>query len=366
MPKASPAAKAATKDSGEVGAAEAPAATAKAAKEATSPPGGAAKPTFTGVDLSATAASSLSDQEEFVNGLWYGREGSGKTTDVLTAANYGRVLVVNAEAGIKKKPLREFGINLDNIVPWPPQGREEELTVENLEALSWQIRSQLQEDPKSWYAVVWDSTSEIYETAVANERVKQYDRNLELPVAKQKEHRLDPYFTDLSDYGTATAQMRGLLRKYRDLPCHFLMTALERRDVDEETSKVQYGPAVGPAFQKDILGMMDVNIYCEAGELRTGPDSKIDLTDEFVGRMRTDGKLRAKDRFRSMPRILPTPTFERVLDYIEDRVTEETDPMVKEWHEQRAANAEWIARDRDAVAERRAAARGSRKSSQSS
>ena len=39
---------------------------------------------------------SLADTEEYLNLLWYGPEGVGKTTAALRAADHGRVLVVNA------------------------------------------------------------------------------------------------------------------------------------------------------------------------------------------------------------------------------------------------------------------------------
>jgi hypothetical protein len=332
---------------------------AKPAAKKTAP--ARAKASTGGIDLTATAENTLADAEEHINGLWWGREGGGKTTDVLTAANRGRVLVVNAEGGIKKRPLREFGIDLDSIVPWPPRGREDELTIANLESLAWQIRAQLQADPNAWYAVVWDSITEIYEVAVGGVRAAEFEKNANAPVAKQKEYRNDPYFTDISDYGTATAQMRHLLRLYRDLPCHFLVTALERRDVDDDTGKVQYGPAVGPAFQKDLLGYMDITINAEATELRIGADKKVDLRDEFTGRTRSDGLSRAKDRLKALPRFMPVPTFERVVDYVEDRITEDSDPLVKDWHEARTDHAEWIEKDREATRAARAAARGGRK-----
>lgn len=279
---------------------------------------------------------------EYVNGLWWGREGSGKTTDIMTAANFGKVLVVNAEGGLKQKPLREYGITIDNIVPWPaPEDREKLLTYEGMDALFWQLKAELIADPGSWFAVAWDSGSELYKEFVTQETRKQTTKNLMLPVAKQKEHRMDDTFVDRSDYGVATVQMERLLRRFRDLPCHFLITCLERRDVDEETGKVAYGPNVGPAFQQSLLGYVDVTIKTVADEIRVGPDEDVDVIEEFKGLSRSDGKNRAKDRFRSIPRRMSQPTFERVLGYINDTITEEDDPVQKEYREGRARAREY-------------------------
>lgn len=358
MPKAGPAAKAADDGAKEAGGATPPAAPPKPAKEATTARRGPST-----IDL--TGLGSLTDQEDHLNAIWWGKEGSGKTTDVLTAANRGRVLVVNAEGGIKKRALREFGIDLENIVPWPAKGHEEDLTVPNLMLLAEQLRAELQEDPNAWYAVVWDSVTEIYDIAVAGVRAVEFDKNASLPVAKQKEHRNDPFFTDLSDYGTATEQLRVLIRRYRDLPCHFLVTALERRDVDEDSGKVAYGPAVGPAVQKALLGYLDININAVNDALRTGPDAKIDLVDEYIGTTRSDGMVRAKDRLKALPRTLPVPTFERVLDYVDDKTTQDTDTVYQEWLAQRADHSGWLQADKEAKAAVRAAARGGRQTQQS-
>ena len=48
---------------------------------------------------------SLDDHPEPVNALYYGREGTGKTTAAAHLANRGRVLYINAEAGLKRQPL---------------------------------------------------------------------------------------------------------------------------------------------------------------------------------------------------------------------------------------------------------------------
>lgn len=304
------------------------------------------------------ALPTLDQGKEYVNGLWWGKEGSGKTTDVMTAANHGRILVVNAESGLKKKPLADFGIDLQNIVPWPADAdREQLMTYDGLDSLFWQLKADLVADPESWYAVVFDSFSEIYTTFVRNEVTRQYEKNKTLPVARQKEYREDEFFTDRSDYGVATDQLRVLLRKFRDLPCHFLATALERRDVDEDTSTVSYGPAVGPALQTSLLGYMDVNIHCEAAILEVGPDPDTDAVDTFIGLTRPDGKNRAKDRFRTLPRRMANPTFDRVHAYLEEQVLPDDDPVQKEYLATRQAARAESDRRKEERAARKAAAR---------
>jgi hypothetical protein len=117
---------------------------------------------------------------------------------------------------------------------------------------------------------------------------------------------VDPDFIDRADYGTMSKLFRDMLRKFRDLPCHFAITALERRDVDDDSGKVQYGPSVTPGLQTDLLGYVDFVIMTKA-EDEDGP---------FRGLTRSNSRYRAKDRFDVLPKIMVDPTFLRVMDYV--------------------------------------------------
>ena len=66
--------------------------------------------------------TSLSDTKEYVKAVFYGREGTGKTTAAATASQTGRVLFVNSEGGLKKAALTQHGVNTDNVAVWPPAG----------------------------------------------------------------------------------------------------------------------------------------------------------------------------------------------------------------------------------------------------
>lgn len=285
--------------------------------------------------------ATMDQTEEYLKVLWWGKEGSAKTTDMATAANRGRLFVVNAEGGFKKKPLRELGIDISNITLWPPPDSGIEISYETMEDLYWRLRAKLLADPGYFYAIGWDSSSDIYTRFVANEREHQYRKNQAASPAKKRDAREERFFTDRADYGAATDQLRELLRRFRDLPCHFLVTALERRDIDEETSKVAYGPGVGPAFQKDLLGYLDVTIATKASTLQFGPDEELDVIDSFRGLTRSNGMSRAKDRLKSLPRVMAQPTFERILDYVNDKIDEDSDPVQKEWIEAKRLDDEW-------------------------
>lgn len=251
---------------------------------------------------------SLAEQDEFSNGLWWGEEGGRKTTDVCTMANGGTIVVVNAEAGLKNRALRRRGINTDNILVFPPNNQP--LTFESLEGLYWKLKEMFDSDPHALYGVVWDSLTEIHKKLLDNVVLYQIDK------ADRAGRERERFFIDRSDFGVMTEQVRLLLRRFRDLPCHFAVTALSRRDQDDD-GEVKYGPAVTPALQSDLVGFMDHVIHCRV-ELAGGEEVGLGLTGKGT-------KFAAKDRDDVLPRLMVDPTFERVRAYVVEELDYETD-----------------------------------------
>jgi hypothetical protein len=272
--------------------------------------------------------ASLDETDEYLNILLFGREGSGKTTAAVSLANlgYGQVLVVNAEGGLKKNTLKRHGIDTSRIQVWPPQGTP--ISHAGLDEVYRQIKADLAQDPKSWAGVVFDSATEVVQALVdfvATDRIAKAEKkgiNID---------QIDQFFTDRSDYGTMSKMFRDILRKFRDLPCHFIVTALERRDVDEDTGKVQYGPAVTPGVQTDLLGYVDLVLACSAADDSEGKP--------FRALTRSSGKYRGKDRLNILPKVLVNPTVARILDYENGTLTEDTDPLQKALNTKETTNA---------------------------
>lgn len=259
----------------------------------------------------AMALGTLSTENEKINVCYYGPEGTGKTTDLAYMAHLGRVLYVNAEGGLIARRLKRLGVPIENIQVWPAPDSGETVSFQGLEDLFWHLKGDLLADPDSWAGVCWDSATEI--TAALLEDIV----TAQVAKAERAGKDRDRFFTDISDYGTMATQVRQLLRKYRDLPCHFGMTALERRDTDDD-GQVSYGPAVIPSLMSDIAGYMGIMIHTEVKE--------IDGEQVYTGRTATGTKYRAKDRFGLLPKNMATPTFDRVLSYMNETLTVEEDP----------------------------------------
>lgn len=289
-------------------------------KKAASPAKKATAPSTREVDEELTDDwfAPLDDTVDFTNTLLYGREGSGKSTALARLANLatdlppgkGKLLVINAEGGFKKGPLKKRGVDTSRIVVWPDPKKHERVNHRTLDQIHRRVKADLAADPESWIGVGFDSASEIHIAfldAVQQKRVAGI---------KRQGKDVDEDFVDISDYGTMSKMFRDVLRKFRDLPCHFVVTALERRDVDKDTGKPQYGPAVTPGLQSDLLGYVDFVLMCKA-EDEDGP---------FRALTRANSRFRAKDRFDVLPKVMVDPYVDRIISYVEGTLEPETDP----------------------------------------
>lgn len=266
-------------------------------------------------------ANMLSEASEPLNVLYYGDGGTGKTSHMAAMARLGRVLSVNAESGVKARALRKLGIPVQNIEVFPDPARGETVSLRGLEDLYRRIASALIRDPQAYAGVFWDSITEIYKKlleAVVARGVIQ---------AARAGRERDPFFIERGDYGIMTEQVRSLMRKYRDLPCHFAVSALARREQDNDGAVV-YQPAVTPALQGDMIGWMDMVCHTSV--------AIVNDEEEYRGLFRPHGKYRGKDRLRAVPKWLIDPTFDRLLMYVDEELDVDSDPVMQAGRERQA------------------------------
>lgn len=226
----------------------------------------------------------LQDHEGHLKVLYYGRQGTGKTTMASTAANRGPVLVIDAEGGLNTRALRSRGVDVENVQMWPGDGTR--ITTEMLTELHAQLLSLLEKDPEAIYAVVFDSITEIHHVLRENATAKRVENSRVV---------VDPDYVDREDYNRMTTQMRRLIRLYRDLPCHVIFTALER---SEDSGEIR--PALSPALATDVMGYVDLVARTQM------------VQGEPVARFTPTASINAKDRLSAFPAVMALPTFDRV------------------------------------------------------
>lgn len=235
-------------------------------------------------------------------------------------ANLGKVLYVNAESGLKAHPLRALGINIRNIEVWPEPG--EPITFKTLEQLHLEL---LKAKPGSYAGVVWDSITDIYKVLLEDVVLHAVAK------ASRAGRERDLFFIDRADYGVMTEQVRTLVRRYRDLPMHFGVAALARREQDDDGA-VTYQPAITPALQNDLVGWVDM--VCVTSSALVGKE------DEYRGLFRPHGKYRGKDRLGALPKYLVDPWFDRLVAYANGDLDATTDEVMIEAAARRASTVE--------------------------
>jgi hypothetical protein len=280
---------------------------------------------------------SLEDAEEFLKALYFGTEGTGKTTAAAFMANLpgdGDVIVINAEAGFKKRPLKALGVRIECLKVWRPDGNGM-ITYEKLERLYFRTAARLREDPKCVKGVIMDSGTEIANKVLEQASFIMYEREQRNTRKADDEKRFSPEVTELQDYGLMTSQMRKLIRKFRDLPCHFAMTALETEGQGEgeyANAKKQAGPEFTPKLRTAILGYVDMALRLKSETL---PVSEFEQETLVTARTKPSVLVRAKDRDGILPRDLVEPRFDRLVEFLTGETVAADDPVYRLYAETR-------------------------------
>lgn len=256
------------------------------------------------LDAQDSQPASLADEAFFANVLYYGKPKSGKTTHAASVAKLGRIEYIDAEAGLKNQALVQFGVPTANIHP------NREITMDALDALFWELK----DDPPT--ALVWDSISESHKKLLALTAQRRYERDI---AAGKKVW--EQYAIELGDYGVNTNEMRTLSRQFRDLECHTAFVALEKRDQDDKTGIVQYGPDMTAKLAEDILGYVDV--ICHTYTIMNGDEQ------QCWGAFRTFDLHVAGDRFNTLPPRLINPSMDRIIKYLTFEMDIDNDPEMQ-------------------------------------
>lgn len=266
---------------------------------------------------------SLADQDEYLTTIYYGEPGSGKSSAAVAGlSRLGPTLVVDAEGGLKRRALIKRGTVLDEVRVLPKAGQR--ISYAWLESLYFKLEAEFEkEGPGLLSGIVWDTGSQIAQTLLDETRTENTEK-----AARANKPR-SPFQTELQDHGMNTDKMRSLLRKYRTLPCHFVICSHERRDQDDD-GRVRYGPAVGPALQNALMELADVVVHLEPSEVafEQKRGKKVAVGPVVYKALTGAGtKYLSKDRFDCLPRHLVDPYFDRILGYVEGKLDETTDDL---------------------------------------
>lgn len=168
-----------------------------------------------------------SDGNITLNMIIYGASGVGKTTLAATAAELGKVLYIDAEAGSK-------------FIDEKYKDKIDILTLENVYDLNDVLKI---ENIKEYKTIVLDSLTEIMKKLV--DKIKG-----------TKEQ------ATMQDWGKIISQMETYIRKFRDLEKNVIVCALET-EKDDEGIVLKRPSISGKNLPNDIIGFMDVCLYLQ-------------------------------------------------------------------------------------------------------
>lgn len=263
--------------------------------------------------------ASLAEETEFYKGLIYGDPGSGKTTALAAAARKGHIVYIDAEKGLKPKALKRQGVPVENIEPW------RDTSFDGLMKLHQNLVMRLADSEKI-YAVCMDTGTEMIRTLLHESVMKG--------VAKAERIGKERSEFDLfqEDYGVVTEQMRKVMRLFHGLDCHYFMACHVRRDTDDD-GKIRKGPGLTPAVAADYRGYLDFIVHLRVEDIPGQEEG------ERIGLCRPQGVYEAKDRYGLTPKFLVNPTADRIIDYLDEKIDREKDPLQVAARQRRSKDA---------------------------
>lgn len=258
--------------------------------------------------MSLDYSASLEDEQEPIRLAYYGDPGTRKTTMAADMARLGKIVYIDSEQGLKPSALRRQGIDVANIIPVrrPTFHQLEDLMYEWFEIVD-------KGNELPFVGIVADTLTALIERLVAN-LVGQAVKRANI---KGEDRAAWKVYQD--DYGDMTNQLKSLLRGWRDLPVHLVLTTHSKRDQSEDGT-VRVGPSVTPSIRDSLVAYSDIIINTRVVEAAGFPKGLgYGLTDQ-VGRY--DGK----DRFGILPKNMANPTVPRIIEYVKGDLTKDEDP----------------------------------------
>lgn len=250
--------------------------------------------------------------------LIYSPAGHGKTTLLGTIPSDPRLhpgLLVNFEGGTRsiRSKLRDLDVLAEAAgttaieilasgdAPTPVDGKLDSVRV------------------KTWddFNVVYDflnSANNPYKTVALDSLSEMNWLNLFEVVenARKGDSRHDPDIAEQRDYLRSTAQMRSLIRFFRDLPMNVFFTAGTIEAENPRTRKTELRPQLTGRLVGEVPGLVEVVAYLAVVE--DGDDEYRALylraTERFMAKARTEFPV---------PAFIKDPTLGKLLDVLEGK-----------------------------------------------
>jgi len=254
-------------------------------------------------DLTSLGDFELTDLEEeqgFLKLLIFGESGVGKTVLASTAAlvpSMSPMLFLNIEGGLLSAQKQAPRLKL-------PKGSIKSLRLNKFLDIE-PIYNTLADSEHSFRTVVIDSLTELQkcsmEQIMRDVARKDATRDLDIPAQR--------------DWGKTIEQIRRVVRGFRDLDMHVIMTCLAKEDKDELTGEVKVRPDLPGKLAGQVPAFFDEVFYMYNAVKEDPKNENANIVTRHLLTANA-GKYIGKDRSGNLPLMLENPTLEDVVGYI--------------------------------------------------
>lgn len=272
----------------------------------------------------------LADTDDWLKVLYYGPKGRRKTTYMAGAAKLcadgQKILAIDTEGkGWLKRPLQQRGIPLDKVL------YKTATCYNDMERIFWEIEPRVISG--EIFAVAIDHMSDLEQRFIRAATMARQTKKAGLGVPDNFRSAEDlikaginPFMTELGDYGVWTNQARHLMRLYRDLPCHVAFAAHIRIE------RGQWVPGLTEKFREELMGSLNLIVGCD---LKAFGDEDEDIFG--IGVCREIDVWRGADRIGITRPKTVNPSMDRLIWSLEGKLDFNTDEERKEFQARLAA-----------------------------
>lgn len=232
--------------------------------------------------LAGLPVTRVSQQKLFVNALFYGDSGVGKTTLSGSAdevPEMRRVLVVDIEGGL---------LSIKDRFP----------NVDSVRVKSWtdmqSVYEELRDVDHGYNTIIIDSLTEAQKMSM--------DQVMRKLVEQHEERDVD--VPGIREWNINIEQTRKFVRAFRDLPINTIFTALNRIDKNQQTGHQKTKPALSGKVSDEVAAFLDIVGYMYLKEV-DGVQQRMLLCSATQANV-------AKDRTGTLPQVIQQPTMTEI------------------------------------------------------